>query len=295
MEKKVVFRKENLNLGNFPFRNISLTREERVVDLVNRLTLDEVILQLTRGGVRDNGPAPAIDRLGINRYNWNTECLRGYAMNGDATCFPQPIGLAATFDQPLIKKMAHVIAVEARAKHNNFTKHGNFGDHTGLSCFSPVINIMRHPLWGRNQETYGEDPVLTSLFARAYVTGLQGDEIYLPATAVCKHFVAYAGPENIPTSRFGFSANVSDHDIGATFYKAFRECVHSGALGVMCSYNAINGIPSCANPMLENTLRRKFNFNGYIVSDENALENIDIFFNYTKSKMETAAVALNAG
>ncbi|XP_026690372.2 uncharacterized protein LOC100182860 [Ciona intestinalis] len=289
------FASSKVTSKEFPFRNFSLPFEERLEDLVNRLTIEEVILQLSRGGVRDNGPAPAITRLGIGPYQWNTECLRGYAMNGDATCFPQPIGLAATFDQGLIYKMAKTIALEARAKHNNFTKNGNFGDHTGLSCFSPVINILRHPLWGRNQETYGEDPVLTSLMARAYVTGLQGDGIYLPATAVCKHFVAYGGPENIPTTRFSFSANVSDHDIGTTFYPAFRECVHAGAQGVMCSYNAINGVPSCANPMLEATLRKKFHFNGYVVSDENALENIDVYFNFTKSKLETAAVALNAG
>uniref|UniRef100_H2YAA6 Glycoside hydrolase family 3 N-terminal domain-containing protein n=1 Tax=Ciona savignyi TaxID=51511 RepID=H2YAA6_CIOSA len=244
----------------FPFQDITLSREERVNDLVSRLTLKELLAQVTRGGAGDNGPAPAIYRLGINRYNWNTECLRGYAMNGDATCFPQPIGLAATFDQPLIKKMAHAIAVEARAKHNNFTKHGNFGDHTGLSCFSPVINIMRHPLWGRNQETYGEDPVMSSLMAHAYVTGLQGDEIYLPATANCKHFAAYDGPENIPSSRLTFNAVVSMEDLGRTYFPAFRECIHSGCFGIVCSYNAINGQPACASHYLQSILRDKFKY-----------------------------------
>nr|XP_026690371.1 uncharacterized protein LOC100182860 isoform X5 [Ciona intestinalis] len=278
-----------------PFRDLTLSREERVEDLVSRLTVKELVLQISRGGAGDNGPAPAITRLGIGPYQWNTECLRGYAMNGDATCFPQPIGLAATFDQGLIYKLAKTIALEARAKHNNFTKNGNFGDHTGLSCFSPVINILRHPLWGRNQETFGEDPVMSSLMARAYVTGLQGDEIYYPATANCKHFAAYDGPENIPSSRLSFNANVSIEDLGRTYFPAFRECVHSGAFGIVCSYNAINGEPACASSYLQTILRDKFNFKGYVSSDESAIEFFDIYFKYTKSNLLSAVAAFDAG
>nr|CAB3234819.1 probable beta-D-xylosidase 6 [Phallusia mammillata] len=235
----------------FPFQNYTLPWKDRINDLVSRLTLDEVILQISRGGASSNGPAPAIDRLGIKPYNWNTECLRGYGLRGEATCFPQPIGLAATFDDNLIKMMSQAVAKEARAKHNQFNKEGNYGDHTGLSCFAPVINIMRHPLWGRNQETYGEDPVLTSIMSDAYVTGLYGGVAEYPAaTAVCKHFDVHGGPENIPTTRFGFNAVVSDHDWGTTFLPAFRACLKAGAEGVMCSYNAINGVPSCANKKL---------------------------------------------
>ncbi|XP_078484889.1 uncharacterized protein LOC144742426 [Ciona intestinalis] len=278
-----------------PFRDLTLSREERVDDLVSRLNVKELVLQISRGGAGDNGPAPAITRLGIGPYQWNTECLRGYAMNGDATCFPQPIGLAATFDQGLIYKLAKTIALEARAKHNNFTKNGNFGDHTGLSCFSPVINILRHPLWGRNQETFGEDPVMSSLMARAYVTGLQGDEIYYPATANCKHFAAYDGPENIPSSRLSFNANVSIEDLGRTYFPAFRECVHSGAFGIVCSYNAINGEPACASSYLQTILRDKFNFKGYVSSDESAIEFFDIYFKYTKSNLLSAVAAFDAG
>lgn len=234
----------------YPFQNVSLTTKQRVDDLVARLTLEELVQQLSMGGANANGPAPAITRLGMKPHQWNTECLRGYAFAGDATCFPQPVGLAASFDPPMIERMASIVSWEARAKVNNFTKYQDYKDHTGLSCFAPVINIMRHPLWGRNQETYGEDPFLTAMFAEHYVRGLQGyNNRYAAATAVCKHFDVHGGPEDIP-NRFGFNAVVSDRDWQMTHLPAFRACIKSGAHGVMCSYNAINGVPACANKKL---------------------------------------------
>ncbi|XP_039271814.2 uncharacterized protein LOC120346201 [Styela clava] len=283
-------------LSDFPFQNTSLSFNERVDDLVNRLTLDELVEQLSMGGANIDGPAPAISRLNVKPYQWNTECLRGYAFADDATCFPSPIGLAATFDPSLIENMARAVSWEARAKVNNFESHGKYEDHTGLSCFSPVINIMRHPLWGRNQETYGEDPFLTGIFAKHYVEGLQGyNDRYAAATAVCKHFDVHGGPENNP-NRFGFNAVVSDRDWQMTHLPAFRACIEAGAYGVMCSYNAINGVPACANKkLLTDILRNELGFTGYVVSDEGAIEHIDLFFNYTSNSTETAIAAITAG
>jgi len=277
-----------------PFRDTTLPIADRVDDLVSRLTLDEIVEQLARGGARDNGPSPEITRLDIKPYQWTTECLHGYLNQG--TIFPQAIGLAATFNKELIRRMSSTIAIEARAQHNYFMKNQLYGDQTGLSCFAPVVNIMRHPLWGRNQETYGEDPFLTSHIASAYIRGLQGEGRFAAATATCKHFGVHGGPENIPVSRFSFNSQVSLHDLGTTYLPAFRECVKSGAHAVMCSYNAINGVPACANHMMMgDILRNKFGFKGYVVSDEGAIESIDTDFKYTKSKNMTAKVAHEAG
>ena len=174
--------------------------------------------------------------------------------------------------------MARAISDEVRAKHNNYTANKEYMFHSGLSCWSPVINIFRQPLWGRGQETYGEDPILTSTLAKAYVTGLQGNNSrYVEAIAGCKHFDAYAGPEDIPSSRFSFSANVSTRDWRMTFLPAFQACVEANVQSVMCSYNAINGIPACAHQyMITDVLRKEWGFDGYVVSDQGAIEKIDI-------------------
>ncbi|KAM9116612.1 uncharacterized protein ACDP82_017913 [Pangshura tecta] len=196
---------------DYPFRDPTLPWEQRLDDLIGRLTLGELVLQMARGGAKYNGPAPPIERLGIKPYNWNTECLRGDGeAPGWATAFPQALGLAASFSPELIHRVANATATEVRAKHNYFMSTGNYGDHTGLSCFSPVLNIMRHPLWGRNQETYGEDPFLSAELAVAFVQGLQGDHPrYVKASAGCKHFSVHGGPENVPVSRLSFDAKVS--------------------------------------------------------------------------------------
>ncbi|XP_035663483.1 probable beta-D-xylosidase 6 [Branchiostoma floridae] len=287
----------SISRASYPFQNTSLPWQDRVDDLVSRLTMEEVILQMSRGGAHSNGPAPAIPRLGIQPHQWNTECLRGDPQAGPATSFPQALGLAATFSTEVIHAVAEATSIEVRAKYNNFTQHQEYGDHTGISCFSPVINIMRHPLWGRNQETYGEDPYLSGRLAQSFVMGLQGDHPrYIRTNAGCKHFDVHGGPENIPASRFSFDAKVSERDWHMTFLPQFQKCVEAGTYSIMCSYNSIRGVPACANKeLLTDILRDSWGFHGYVVSDEGAVENIMVQHHYTKTFEETAAAAVNAG
>ncbi|XP_068125171.1 uncharacterized protein [Hyperolius riggenbachi] len=282
----------------YPFLDPSLPWDVRVKDLIDRLTLDEMVLQMARGGALKNGPAPAIPRLGVKPYSWNTECLRGDVQApGWATSYPQALGLAASFSPELVARVANATATEVRAKHNYFMSVGNYDDHTGLSCFSPVINIMRHPLWGRNQETYGEDPYLSGVLAAAFVKGLQGDHPrYVKANAGCKHFSVHAGPENIPVSRFSFNAKVEERDWRMTFLPQFQACIEAGTYSVMCSYNRVNGVPACANKkLLTDILRSEWGFEGYVVSDEGAIEFIMMTHQYTSSFLETAIVSVNSG
>lgn len=283
---------------SYPFQNVSLSWGERVDDLVGRLTLEEIMYQMARGGAgRYGGPAPPIPRLGIGPYQWSEECLSGDVSAGNATSFPMSIGLAAAFSPDLMYRVAEATGIEVRAKHNYFIKQGDYSDHTGLSCFSPVLNIMRHPFWGRNQETYGEDPYLTGVYATSFVKGLQGNHSrYVRANAGCKHFDVHGGPENIPTSRFGFNAIVSERDWRLTFLPAFRKCVEAGSYSLMCSYNRINGIPACANSkLLTSILRNEWNFTGYVVSDEGAIENMIFYHHYYLTAETTVAGSVNAG
>lgn len=285
-------------LADYPFRNVSLPWMIRVDDLVGRLTLPDIMFQMAKGGAGpQGGPAPAIPRLGIEPFAWNTECLRGDSGAGKATAFPQAIGLAATFNPQLIFDIAEATSIEVRAKHTDYAKNKQYGDHKGLSCFSPVINIMRHPLWGRNQETYGEDPFLSGVYANYFVKGLQGDHIrYVRANAGCKHFDVHGGPENIPVSRFSFNAKVSDRDWHLTFLPAFKLCVKAGTYSVMCSFNEINGIPACANShLLTDILRKAWGFSGYVISDEEAVENIVLFHHYANNSMDATIDVLKAG
>ncbi|XP_045198051.2 uncharacterized protein LOC123552447 [Mercenaria mercenaria] len=282
----------------YPFQNFSLPWDDRVNDLVGRLTLDEIKEQMAKGGAGTKaGPAPPIPRLNIGPYQWNEECLRGVAIAGEATAFPQAIGLAAAFSQQLIFDVAEATGVEVRAKHNDYVKKKQYGDHKGLSCFSPVINIMRHPLWGRNQETYGEDPYLSGIYAENFVKGLQGNHVrYVRANAGCKHFDVHGGPENIPLPRFSFNAKVSDRDWRLTFLPAFRACVLAGSYSLMCSYNSVNGVPACANrKLLTSILREKWGFKGYVISDDGALENIIYWHQYLTTPVDTAAECIKAG
>ncbi|KAK7108563.1 hypothetical protein V1264_016285 [Littorina saxatilis] len=271
----------------------------RVDDIVKRLTLEEMQLQMARGGAFDvGGPAPAIPRLGIGPYEWDTECLRGDSMApGNATAFPQALGLAAAFSPDLMFRIAEATGVEVRGKHNDFVKQGVYGYHTGASCFSPVINIMRDPRWGRNQETYGEDPYLTGVHATAYIQGLQGNDTrYVRASGGCKHFDCHSGPDNIPENRFSFNAEVSEEDWRMTYLPAFRTCVEAGTYNIMCTYNRINGIPNCANKkMLTDVLRGEWNFTGYVISDQGAIENIINYHHYLNNSVDTVAACVNAG
>ncbi|XP_067674571.1 uncharacterized protein [Haliotis asinina] len=284
----------------YPFRNTSLSIDERVADLINRLSLEEIAEQMAGaggGGMHGGEPSPAIPRLGIGKFVWSVECLRGDAMAGNATSFPQALGLAATFNRDIIYQVSTATAAEVRAKNNDFKKQGIFHDHTGLGCFSPVINIMRHPLWGRNQETYGEDPYLTGKLAAWYVQGLQGSHPrYLATAATCKHFAAYDGPEDLPVSRESFDAKVSEFDLRTTFLPQFKSCLKAGASGVMVGVNSVNGIPACLNKyLLTDVLRTEWDFPGYVVSDAGALEFSIQFHHYLPNYIDTAAAGVNAG
>lgn len=280
--------------GVYPFQDTNLPWERRVKDLVTRLTLNEIVGQMAHGGAEKNGPAPSIARLGIKPYQWGTECISGNVWAGPATSFPMPIGMSATFNYELVYKVAMATSNEVRAANNDYVSRDVYTFHTGLSCWSPVVNILRDPRWGRNQETYGEDPWLSGYLARAFVTGLQGNHSrYVEVNAGCKHFDVHGGPEK---GRYSFDAKVSERDWHMTFLPQFKACVDAGAWSIMCSYNRINGIPACANKkLLTDILRKEWQFKGYVVSDQGALERIQDSHHYTSSMVETAAAAVNAG
>jgi len=271
-----------------PYLNPSLPTNERVDDLVARMTLEEKTSQLVN-------QARAIPRLQVPAYDWWSEALHGVANAGTATVFPEPIGLAATFDVPLIHEMAVIISTEARAKHNQAVRAGRRDIMEGLDFWSPNINIFRDPRWGRGQETYGEDPFLTSRMGVAFVTGMQGDDPkYFRVISTPKHFAVHSGPE---PSRHTINVEVSKHDMEDTYLPAFRAAVIEGKAGsVMCAYNRINGEPACANAfLLKDQLRGAWKFNGYVVSDCDAI--VDVFkgHQFTKSMAEAAAVSMKTG
>jgi len=273
---------------NFPFRNPRLAIEKRVDDLVSRMTLEEKISQMQNS-------APAIERLGIQQYDWWNEALHGVARAGTATVFPQAIGLAATFDVNLMKNVADVISTEARAKYNYFQSKNDVGRYKGLTFWSPNINIFRDPRWGRGQETYGEDPFLTSQMGIAFVRGLQGDDPkYLKVVSTVKHFAVHSGPE---PDRHGFDAQISQKDLRETYLPAFRATILDGkASGVMCAYNSVNGQPACASDeLLGQILRGEWKFNGHVVSDCAAVEDIYKGHKFVKTEAEASALAVRKG
>src|SRR5689334_16652135 len=260
----------------------------RVDDLVSRMTLEEKASQLVN-------QSRAIPRLKVPEYDWWSEALHGVARAGTATVFPEPVGLAATFDSPLIHEMAVAIGTEARAKHNQAVRAGRRDIMEGLDFWSPNINIFRDPRWGRGQETYGEDPFLTGRMGVAFVKGLQGDDPkYFRVISTPKHYAVHSGPE---PSRHSIDVKVSKHDMEDTYLPAFRAAVVEGkAESVMCAYNRVNGQPACGSTfLLKDTLRGAWKFNGYVVSDCDAV--VDIFqgHHYTKSQAEAAALAIKTG
>ena len=260
----------------------------RVDDLVKQMTLEEKASQLVN-------QARAIPRLQVPGYDWWSEALHGVANAGTATVFPEPIGLSATFDDSLIHEMAIVIGTEARAKHNQAVRAGRRDIMEGLDFWSPNINIFRDPRWGRGQETYGEDPFLTGRMGVAFVTGLQGeDPKYFRVISTPKHFAVHSGPE---PSRHSIDVQVSKHDMEDTYLPAFRAAITEGtAQSIMCAYNRINGEPGCANTfLLVDQLRRAWGFNGYVVSDCDAVVDIYEGHHFVKSQAEAAAVSLKRG
>ncbi|MFZ0318873.1 MAG: glycoside hydrolase family 3 C-terminal domain-containing protein [Candidatus Sulfotelmatobacter sp.] len=271
-----------------PYLNPSLPLNDRVNDLVSRMTLEEKASQLVN-------QARAIPRLQVSAYDWWSEALHGVARAGTATVFPEPIGLAATFDSPLIHDMAVVISTEARAKHNQAVRAGRRDIMEGLDFWSPNINIFRDPRWGRGQETYGEDPFLTGRMGVAFVTGMQGeDPKYFRVIATPKHYAVHSGPE---PSRHSIDVKVSKHDEEDTYLPAFRAAITEGkAESIMCAYNRVNGEPACVSKfLLKDQLRGAWKFQGYVVSDCDAVADIFNGHHFTKSMAEAGAASLKTG
>ena len=267
-----------------------MTREEarrKAKELVAKMSLEEKASQL-----RYN--SPAIKRLGIPDYNWWNEALHGVARAGTATSFPQAIGLAATFDDALIGKIADVIATEGRAKYNEYSKHGDRDIYKGLTFWSPNVNIFRDPRWGRGHETYGEDPYLTSRMGVAFVKGLQGDGEYLKAAACAKHYAVHSGPE---AERHSFNAIASQKDLYETYLPAFKALVQEADVeAVMGAYNRTNGEPCCGSKtLIGDILRGKWGFEGHFASDCWALKDFHEHHGVTSTAEESAAMALKAG
>ncbi len=270
-----------------PFRDWNLPVDQRIDDLIGRLTLEEKASQMVYS-------AAAIPRLDIPEYNWWNECLHGVARAGEATIFPQPVGLAATFDEELIRQIATAISDEARAKYRLASEMERRGKYQGLTFWSPNVNIFRDPRWGRGMETWGEDPLLTGRMASAFVKGLQGDDPhYLKVAACAKHYVVHSGPEK---DRHHFDAVVSAKDLRETYLPAFSQLVEAGVEGIMCAYNRTNGEPCCgSNKLLDSLLRGEMGFTGHILSDCGAIRDIDTHHHYTPGTEESVALAVKSG
>ncbi len=270
------------------YLNPSLPLDARADDLVSRLTLEEKIGQMLYD-------APAIERLGIPEYNWWNECLHGVGRAGIATVFPQAIGLAATWNDDLVRRVGTAISDEARAKYNDWQHRGIRQIYTGLTFWTPNINIFRDPRWGRGQETYGEDPYLTARMGVALVRGLQGDDPrYLKVAACAKHYAVHSGPE---PDRHGFNAVVDARDLRETYLPAFEALVREARVeAVMGAYNRTNGEACCASPtLLEKILRQEWGFDGHVVSDCGAVDDIWRHHGLAANREEAAALAVKAG
>jgi len=271
---------------SYPMWNPRLPMEQRVNDVVSRLTLEEKVAQMLNA-------TPAVPRLNIPAYDWWNEVLHGVARTSyRTTVFPQAIAMAATWDTNALYRMADYSALEGRAIHNKAIEAGKTNErYVGLTYWTPNINIFRDPRWGRGQETYGEDPFLTAMLGRSFVHGLQGDDPkYLKAAACAKHFAVHSGPE---PSRHADNFNPTIYDLWDTYLPAFKELiVDANVAGVMCAYNAVNTQPCCGNDLLMNDiLRKQWKFTGYVTSDCWA---IDDFFKYHKTHKDATESAVDA-
>ncbi len=270
------------------YQNLDLPFEHRVADLVSRMTLEEKVSQM-----RD--VAPAIPRLGIPAYNWWNEALHGVARSGLATSFPQAIGLAATWDDSLIFRMATVVSDEARAKHREYVRQGSRERYQGLTFWSPNINLFRDPRWGRGQETYGEDPFLTGRLAVQFIRGMQGDDAkYLKTISTVKHFAVHSGPE---PERHTFDATVRERDLRESYLPHFAAAIREGrAYSLMCAYNRVLGSPACGSSLLlKDILRDEWGFSGYVVSDCGAINDIYERHKVVPTAAGAAALAVKTG
>jgi beta-glucosidase len=269
------------------YMNPSLPAEQRAEDLVHQMTLEEKATQLVN-------QARSITRLNVPAYDWWSESLHGVLANG-TTSFPEPIGLGATFDSAAIHEMAVVISIEGRIRNAQNVRAGHSDIFEGLDFWAPNINIFRDPRWGRGQETYGEDPFLTGRMGVAFVTGMQGDDPrYFRVIATPKHYAVHSGPES---TRHSANVEVSKHDEVDTYLPAFRAAITEGKAGsIMCAYNSINGQPACANEfLLEDQLRGKWNFKGYVVSDCGAVLNIFDGHHFKSTQAEASGISLKRG
>lgn len=270
------------------YLNPDLTPEERARDLIARMTLAEKVGEMMSS-------APGVPRLGIPPYDWWNEALHGVGRAGAATVFPQAIGIAATWNADLVLRMADAISDEARAKHHQALREGDHSRYKGLTFWSPNINIFRDPRWGRGQETFGEDPLLTTRLGVAFVRGMQGeDNRYLKTAACAKHYAVHSGPE---ADRHHFNAEVSQRDLKTTYLPAFEALVRDGKVaGVMGAYNRVNGEACCASPyLLQEVLRDAWVFKGYIVSDCGAIQDIYKHHQLVNTPEEASALAVQAG
>ncbi|WP_439336463.1 glycoside hydrolase family 3 C-terminal domain-containing protein [Thalassobellus sediminis] len=276
----------------FAFYNPSLSINERIQDLMSRLTLEEKIGQMMNG-------TPAIERLKIPAYDYWNEALHGVGRSCAATVFPQAIGLGATFDEELAFRVSSAISDEARAIYNATNEVGYNKQYNGLTFWTPNINIFRDPRWGRGQETYGEDPYLTSVLGASFVKGLQGDNPdYLKTAACAKHFAVHSGPEKV---RHEFNAEVSQKDLWETYLPAFKALVDVNVESVMCAYNQTNGEPCCSsNYLITDVLRDTWNFKGHVLTDCSAL--VDFYkqvdeggHGRVKTEAEAAALSVKSG
>jgi beta-glucosidase len=270
------------------YKDLSKSFEDRAADLVSRMTLEEKVAQLGNN-------APAIARLDVPEYEWWNEALHGVARAGAATVFPQAIGLAATFDDRMMFEIATAISDEARAKHHEFERRGLRKRYQGLTFWSPNINIFRDPRWGRGQETYGEDPWLTSRMGVAFVKGLQGDDPkYRKVDATAKHFAVHSGPE---ADRHHFDVHPSERDLYETYLPAFQALVQEGGVAsVMGAYNRVYGESASASPrLLQQILRKDWGFDGYVVSDCDSIEDIFKHHKIVGTAPEAAALGVRFG
>ncbi len=270
------------------YQDLDKPFEARAADLVSRMTLEEKVAQL-------QNDAPAIPRLGVPAYEWWNEALHGVARAGAATVFPQAIGLAATFDVPLMTQVATAISDEGRAKHHEFAGRDQRRRYQGLTFWSPNINIFRDPRWGRGQETYGEDPHLTARMGVAFVKAMQGDDPkYRKVDATAKHYVVHSGPE---ADRHVFDVHPNDRDLWETYMPAFQALVQEGKVAsVMGAYNRVNGESASASHwLLTDILRRQWGFNGYVVSDCDSVEDVWKYHKIVGTPEEAAALGVKSG
>jgi len=271
-----------------PWFNSELDMDTRISSLIDAMTIEEKISQTVNNSA-------AIDRLGVDEYNWWSEALHGVARSGRATVFPQAIGMAATFDPVLLENVGEAISDEARAINNHLLASGRKQTlYQGLSFWSPNVNIFRDPRWGRGQETYGEDPFLSGSLGAAFVRGMQGcDPTYLKTAACAKHFAVHSGPEAL---RHEFNAIASPKDLRETYLPAFKKCVDAGVEAIMCAYNRTNDEGCCgSNVLLQEILIHEWNFQGHIVSDCGAIKNFHNQHGLTANAAESAALALKSG